>query len=101
MMNSFMGQDYLWVKKYILDYAQKRADGGYTVVHDSTSDFHKVLCTSKAGGSHADDLRDEVAAKNGVVDQQVPNEGDDLHPMIEQADIVPAAAGWIFHNITS
>jgi hypothetical protein len=54
-----------------------------------------------AGGGHADDLRDEVAAKNGVVDQQVPNEGDDVHPMIEQAGIVPAAAGWIVHNITS
>jgi hypothetical protein len=69
-------------------------------VHDSTSDFHNVLCTSMAGGGHADD-RDEVAAKNGVVDQQVPIEGDDVHPMIEQADIVPAAAGWIVHNITS
>jgi hypothetical protein len=98
MMNSFMGRDYLWVKSYLMDHAQKRAGGGYTVVHDSISDFHNVLCTRMAGCSHADDLPDEVAAENGVVDQQVPCKGDTVQPMIEQADIVPMAAGWIVHN---
>ncbi|KAK3139611.1 hypothetical protein QOZ80_5AG0386170 [Eleusine coracana subsp. coracana] len=96
----FRDRDYVWVKHYLMDYAQQRAGGGYTVVHDSISDFHYVLCTSMAGGVPlADDGHREVAepgeeADNNVVDhQQVSADaGDAIQPMIEQDDM-PTASG--------
>ncbi|RLN30557.1 hypothetical protein C2845_PM05G07960 [Panicum miliaceum] len=65
------GRDYVWVKHYLTDYAQQRAGGGYTVVHDSISAFHDALCVSmNYGGNAAGDDRREgmqmaVAAGNG------------------------------------
>ncbi|KAJ1257462.1 hypothetical protein BS78_K017500 [Paspalum vaginatum] len=50
----FEGQDYVWVKHYLTDYAQQRAASGNIVLQDSISAFQDALCTSMAcGGSHA------------------------------------------------
>ncbi|KAK3136390.1 hypothetical protein QOZ80_5BG0433300 [Eleusine coracana subsp. coracana] len=94
----FRNRDYGWVKNYLMEYAQQCAGGGYTVVHDSISDFHDVLCTSMAGGVPlADDGRREVAelaeeADNNVADQQVSADaGDAIQPMIERDDMPTAS----------
>ncbi|OEL26354.1 hypothetical protein BAE44_0012629 [Dichanthelium oligosanthes] len=98
----FRGRDYVWVKHYLTGYAQQRAGGGYTLIHDSISAFHDALCTSMNYGGNADDDRGEgmeiVAAvvENGGGDQQkeFAAAADDAaqaqSPLIEQGD-VPAA----------
>ncbi|KAK3136389.1 hypothetical protein QOZ80_5BG0433290 [Eleusine coracana subsp. coracana] len=94
----FMGRDYAWVKHYLMDYAQQRASHGETIVHDSTSDFHDVLCTSMAGSTgHADGSREveaPVEAKNGVDEQHVLlNAVDSVQSMAEFENIMPVVSG--------
>lgn len=87
MMDSFMGRDYDWVKNYLMDYAQQRATGGYCIVHDSTSDFRDVLCTSIAGRA------EPVEMDNDVGDQQMAaNAGDVIQPMTRQENMPEASA---------
>ncbi|PUZ63346.1 hypothetical protein GQ55_3G060400 [Panicum hallii var. hallii] len=98
----FRGQDYVWVKHYLTDYAQQRAGAGYTVVHDSISAFHDALCVGMNYGGNADgdDRREGMqmaaaAGNGGGSDQQQELAGatdDAAQSLIDQGN-VPAAAG--------
>ena len=94
----------MWVKHYLTGYAQQRAGGGYTVVHDSISAFHDALCVSmNYYGGNADGGGDYCrgegagAVGNGGGGDQGQQElagaaAEDV--LIDQGDL-PAAAGWI------
>ncbi|KAG2623570.1 hypothetical protein PVAP13_3KG068700 [Panicum virgatum] len=99
----FRGLDYMWVKHYLTGYAQQRAGGGYTVVHDSISAFHDALSVSMnydgdGGNADGDDHRREgmeVAAavgNGGCGGDQDDGAVDAEQPLIEPGD-VPATAG--------
>ena len=108
MHHSFRGLDYMWVKHYLTGYAQQRAGGGYTVVHDSISAFHDALSVSMnydgdGGNADGDDHRREgmeVAAavgNGGGGGDQDYGAVDAEQPLIEPGD-VPATAGWIVRH---
>ncbi|TVU51494.1 hypothetical protein EJB05_02926 [Eragrostis curvula] len=84
----FRGRDYLWVKQYLVGYAQQRASDGCAVLQDSISAFHDVLCTSMTSAP--------AETANVVDDQQqqvvLAGAGDTAEPMVEQEE-VPVASG--------
>lgn len=88
---SFRGWYYEWVKHYLTDYALRRADGNFAVVHDSLAAFHDVLCTTMNRGSHVDDAHTGAAARNGS--DQLIIDADAIQPTIQ--GYVQPASGWL------
>ncbi|XP_066354544.1 uncharacterized protein [Miscanthus floridulus] len=110
----FRGRDYVWVKHYLMDYAQQRAGGGYVVLQDSISAFQDALCTRmivcgghadddhreavapEINGGHAGDHREAVALETNGGHQRVvacpADDGAVQRAMVEQGNDVPAEA---------
>ncbi|RCV15859.1 hypothetical protein SETIT_3G091700v2 [Setaria italica] len=101
----FRCRDYEWVKRYLTGYAQQRAGGGYTVIHDSVSAFHDALCTRMSyGGGNVEggddrcegEIMAAAAVENGGGDhqhQELAGAADAAaHPPVEQGDAPAAAA---------
>ncbi|KAL6905870.1 hypothetical protein ACP4OV_003471 [Aristida adscensionis] len=93
----FTGQDYVWVKQYLSEYAQQRAAAGYAVLHDSISAFHDALCTTMAVAGHVDDAgRPEGNAEavgNGPSSIPSDTDEDEEEEEGEHQDVQPAVRG--------
>uniref|UniRef100_A0A0D9XXY7 RWP-RK domain-containing protein n=1 Tax=Leersia perrieri TaxID=77586 RepID=A0A0D9XXY7_9ORYZ len=75
-----------WVNQYLTDYILRRASGGFAVMHDLVSSFHKTLCTTMERSSHVNDAHKRASAAAAAAAKNNGN-GDDRQPVVH-TDVV-------------